>query len=186
MLDGGVTSLEGYGATSLPCGVRVVGFQALRLLIADLGLSGPAAPFDGETVLDLEELRCAHRATGRSPTAVEQAELLASCHDAVLLRWVAATLAGVRSGRGGPQRAVEQGGLAEAPPQPPLQARDRVEVLRGAGVLVLGRGVAHERDLGEVGERDRGRTPSARRRTRPARPPPTARASLPGSRRYQL
>jgi hypothetical protein len=94
MLDGGITSLDGYGATSLPCGVRVVGFQALRLLIADLGLAGPASPFDGETVLDPEELRCAHRATERSATAVEQAELLASCRDAVLLRWVAATLAG--------------------------------------------------------------------------------------------
>jgi hypothetical protein len=46
VLDGGVTSLEGYGATSLSCGVRVVGFQVLRLLIADLGLAGPARPFD--------------------------------------------------------------------------------------------------------------------------------------------
>ena len=93
VLDGGVVSLEGYGATTLPCGVRVVGFQALRLVIADLDLAGPA-PFDGETVLGPEELRSAHRAIGRSPEAVEQAELLASCHDAVLLRWVAATLAG--------------------------------------------------------------------------------------------
>jgi len=91
VLDGGVVSLEGYGATTLPCGVRVVGFQALRLVIADLDLAGPA-PFDGETVLGPEELRSAHRAIGRSPEAVEQAELLASCHDAVLLRWVAATL----------------------------------------------------------------------------------------------
>ncbi len=94
VLDGGVTSLEGYGVTSLPCGVRVVGFQALRLLIADLGIVGPARPFDGETVLAPEELRSAHRTIGRSSAAVEQAELLASCHDAVLLRWVAATLAG--------------------------------------------------------------------------------------------
>ena len=94
VLDGGVTSLEGYGATSLSCGVRVVGFQVLRLLIADLGLSGPVRPFDSEVVLEPEELRSAHRAGGRSPEAVEQAELLASCHDAVLLRWVAATLAG--------------------------------------------------------------------------------------------
>jgi hypothetical protein len=91
VLDGGVVSLEGYGATTLPCGVRVVGFQALRLVIADLDLAGPA-PFDGETVLGTEELRTAHREIGRSPEAVEQAELLASCHDAVLLRWVAATL----------------------------------------------------------------------------------------------
>jgi len=93
VLDGGVTSLEGYGATSLPCGVRVVGFQALRLLIADLGLSGPA-PFDGETVLEPDDLRSAHPTAARQPEAVEQAELLASCHDAVLLRWVAATLTG--------------------------------------------------------------------------------------------
>lgn len=91
VLDGGVTSLEGYGATSLPCGVRVVGFRALRLLIADLNLSGPG-PFDGETVLDPEELRRTHLAAGRGPSAVEQAELLATCRDAVLLRWVAATL----------------------------------------------------------------------------------------------
>jgi hypothetical protein len=92
MLDGGVTSLEGYGATSLPCGVRVVGFQVLRLLVADLGLAGPARPFDGETVLDPDELRKLHKAAGRSASATEQAELLASCRDAVLLRWVAATL----------------------------------------------------------------------------------------------
>jgi hypothetical protein len=63
----------------------------VSLVIADLDLAGPA-PFDGETVLGTEELRSAHRAIGRSPDAVEQAELLASCHDAVLLRWVAATL----------------------------------------------------------------------------------------------
>jgi hypothetical protein len=92
VLDGGVTSLEGYGATSLPCGVRVVGFHVLRLLIADLNLSGPVEPFDGETVLDPEELRRTHLAAGRGPSAVEQAELLATCRDAVLLRWVAATL----------------------------------------------------------------------------------------------
>ncbi|HEY0813255.1 MAG TPA: hypothetical protein VGE11_08220 [Pseudonocardia sp.] len=92
VLDGGVTSLEGYGATSLPCGVRVVGFQVLRLLIADLSLAGPHRPFDGETALDHDELRRRHTAAGRSPSVTEQAELLASCHDAVLLRWVAATL----------------------------------------------------------------------------------------------
>jgi hypothetical protein len=92
VLDGGVTSLEGYGATSLAYGVRVVGFQVLRLLIADLHLAGPVRPFDGETVLDPTELRKMHKAAGRSASATEQAELLASCHDAVLLRWVAATL----------------------------------------------------------------------------------------------
>jgi hypothetical protein len=94
ILDGGVTSLEGYGATSLPCGVRVVGFQALRLLIDDLGLAGPFRLFEGESVLDADALHRLHGATGRDPSAMEQAELLASCHDAVLLRWVAATLLG--------------------------------------------------------------------------------------------
>jgi hypothetical protein len=94
ILDGGVTSLEGYGATSLSCGVRVVGFQALRLLIDDLGLAGPFRPFEGEIVLAADALHKRHGATGRDPSAMEQAELLASCHDAVLLRWVAATLLG--------------------------------------------------------------------------------------------
>jgi len=94
VLDGGVTSLEGYGATSLPCGVRVVGFQALRLIVADLRMAAPGRPFEGETVADADDLRRAHRAAARTPAAVEQAELLASCHDAVLLRWVAATLLG--------------------------------------------------------------------------------------------
>jgi hypothetical protein len=104
VLDGGVTSLEGYGATSLPCGVRVVGFQALRLMIADLRLAGPGRPFDGETVLDPDELRRAHRTAARTPSTVEQAELLASCHDAVLLRWVAATL--WRSGQAAATRSA--------------------------------------------------------------------------------
>ena len=63
-------------------------------MIADLRLAGPVRPFEGETVAELDALRRAHRATVRNPAAVEQAELLASCHDAVLLRWVAATLLG--------------------------------------------------------------------------------------------
>ena len=45
-------------------------------------------------MLDADALHQRHSATGRDPSAVEQAELLASCHDAVLLRWVAATLLG--------------------------------------------------------------------------------------------
>lgn len=95
VLDGGVTSIHGYGLTSLPCGVRVVGFQTFRLLLAELGLAGPVLPFPGETVHEPTELRRRHGSpAARGPAAAEQAELLAACSDAVLLRWVAQTLAG--------------------------------------------------------------------------------------------
>ncbi len=93
VLDGGVTSIHGYGLTTLPCGVRVVGFQTFRLLLAELGLAGPLLPFPGETVLEPDELRRRHTApAARSEAALEQAELLAACRDATLLRWVATTL----------------------------------------------------------------------------------------------
>jgi hypothetical protein len=97
VLDGGVTTVSGYGLTSLPHGVRVIGFAAVRLLLADLGAEGPAEPFPGETAVgpagDVEELRRRHRATPRNaPETVEQAELLAACRDAELLRLVAKTL----------------------------------------------------------------------------------------------
>lgn len=93
VLDGGVTAVYGYGLTSLPQGVRVVGFEVFRLLVADLGVEGPADRFPHEGPWDLDELRRRHasRAAG-SAAALEQAELLATCHDSVLLRWVAATL----------------------------------------------------------------------------------------------
>ena len=95
VLDGGVTSIRGYGLTSLPSGVRLVGFQAFRLLLADLGLAGPVLPFPGETLLDPDELRRRHAAPeARGEAASEQAELLGACRDAVLLRWVATTLVG--------------------------------------------------------------------------------------------
>ncbi len=93
VLDGGVTSIRGYGLTSLPCGVRVVGFQAFRLLLTEFGLTGPVVPFPGEVVLTTDVLHRRHRGdAARGEAAVEQAELLASCSDAVLMRWVAATL----------------------------------------------------------------------------------------------
>ena len=37
VLDGGIVSLDGYGPTTFPCGVRVIGLQAFRLVLADLG-----------------------------------------------------------------------------------------------------------------------------------------------------
>lgn len=93
VLDGGVTSVRGYGLTSLPCGVRVVGFQAFRLLLTEFGLAGPVVPFPGEVVLTSDVLHRRHRSgTARNEAATEQAELLASCSDGVLMRWVATTL----------------------------------------------------------------------------------------------
>lgn len=107
VLDGGVVDLHGYGLTTLPGGVRVIGFAALRLLIAELDLAGPD-PFDGETVVDPAELRRAHRAARCDARAVEQVELLATCQDALLLRWVAATLAA------DDQAGVDQAGQGRA------------------------------------------------------------------------
>jgi len=92
VLDGGVTRLHGYGVTTLSSGVRVIGFRVLRLMLADLDLAGPVQPFDGEALGDLSALRRSHRLAPRDAIAVEQAEMLATCHDAVMLRWVAATL----------------------------------------------------------------------------------------------
>jgi hypothetical protein len=93
VLDGGVTSIRGYGLTTLPCGVRVVGFQAFRLLLTEFGLAGPVLPFDGEVVLPTDVLHRRHRSeAARADAAAEQAELLASCSDGVLMRWVAAIL----------------------------------------------------------------------------------------------
>jgi hypothetical protein len=102
VLDGGVTSVRGYGLTTLPSGVRVVGFQAFRLVVADLGLAGPDTEFPGETPAVLDELyRRHHGAAACNASAVEQAELLSACHDAVLLRWVAVTLRGGTAQGGG-------------------------------------------------------------------------------------
>lgn len=91
VLDGGITAISGYGLTSLTHGVRVIGSAALRLLLADLHADGP---FPDDLALDPDELRRRHAATAPdSPDAVEQAELLAACQDAQMLRFVARTLA---------------------------------------------------------------------------------------------
>lgn len=99
VLDGGVSSLHaasphnGSPAGSLCAGVRVVGYRALRLIAAELGLAAPWEPFPGEVLLEVDELRTRHRvASSDCPSAVEQAQLLASCVDAPTMRWVAATL----------------------------------------------------------------------------------------------
>ncbi len=99
VLDGGVTAVSGYGLTSLPYGVRVIGFQALRLLLAHLDVPGPG-PFPDEAPVPLDELHRRHRATRPGAAeAVEQAELLSVCRDAVLLRWVARTLSAETAAR---------------------------------------------------------------------------------------
>jgi hypothetical protein len=92
VLDGGVLHIYGYGLTTLPAGVYVVGLQAFRLLLAELGLPVPDGVTEaGSTAQD--ELRRRHRAASvTDPSGVEQAELLATCTDATMLRWVATTL----------------------------------------------------------------------------------------------
>jgi hypothetical protein len=129
LLDGGVTAISGYGLTSLPHGIRVIGFGTLRLLLAELDVTGPAEPFPDEPPVDLDELRRRHRTTAAdSPDAREQAELLASCRDAVLLRWVAVTLfreATARPARGSaipvPAEPVDPPAKPQSTPRPLLE-----------------------------------------------------------------
>ncbi|MFC5994968.1 hypothetical protein ACFQE5_12180 [Pseudonocardia hispaniensis] len=93
VLDGGITSIHPHASATLSAGVRVLGFHALRLLIFDLGLVPPPRPFPGESGADVAELQRRHRSPdAHLPSAVEQAELLATCVDGPSLRWVAATL----------------------------------------------------------------------------------------------
>jgi hypothetical protein len=92
VLDGGVVHLYGYGLTTLPAGVRIVGLQAFRLVVGELGFPVPDGLTPATTV-PAAELRRRMRGTPPDhPSGLEQADLLASCTDAVLLRWVAATL----------------------------------------------------------------------------------------------
>jgi hypothetical protein len=92
VLDGGIVHVFGYGLTTLPAGAHIVGLQAFRLVLAELGYAVPDGLTTASTVPP-EELRRRLRATRTNdPSAREQADLLASCTDAVLLRWVAATL----------------------------------------------------------------------------------------------
>ena len=94
-VDGGVLRLHGHPAATLPAGLRVVGFAAMRLIAADLGLGTPIEPLPGERSHPdgPDELRRAHHGTDRTaPDVVEQAELLASCTEVSTLRWVATAL----------------------------------------------------------------------------------------------
>ena len=55
VLDGGVVHLYGYGLTTLPAGVHVVGLQAFRLILAELGFPVP----DGLTEASTSRARSA-------------------------------------------------------------------------------------------------------------------------------
>jgi hypothetical protein len=92
VLDGGLVHTFGYGLTTLPAGLYIVGLQAFRLVLAELGFAVPDGLTQASTV-PAAELRRRLRATpADDPSGLEQADLLASCTDAVLLRLVAATL----------------------------------------------------------------------------------------------
>jgi hypothetical protein len=93
VLDGGVVHVYGYGLTSLPAGLYIVGPQAFQLILTELGLPRPDDVVMGAVTIDAADLLRRHRAgTLDDPSAVEQADLLAGCTDSVMLRWVAATL----------------------------------------------------------------------------------------------
>lgn len=106
LLDGGVISVASVPATAgaLPArdpgaawqvlspGMRVLGLRTVRLLVAQLGLGGPATVLPGEQVTDPDALRAEFENRRHDGAAREQAELLASCTDRSSTRWVAAVL----------------------------------------------------------------------------------------------
>ncbi|TCK21616.1 hypothetical protein [Pseudonocardia endophytica] len=103
LLDGGVISVSSVtvaGATPEPAwspplsaGMRVIGFRAFRLLVAELALAGPSSTLPGEPSTDPDALRAAFEGRVPDGATTEQAELLATCTDRSSLRWVAAALA---------------------------------------------------------------------------------------------
>jgi len=68
------------------------GRQAFRLVLAELGYAVPDGLTKATTVHPTELRRRLHATRAEDPSAREQADLLASCTDGVLLRWVATTL----------------------------------------------------------------------------------------------
>lgn len=106
LLDGGILRLYGYGLTTVRAGVYILGSDALRLVLSDLGLALPGASGGPP---DVEELRRrARRVPDADPSLVEQAELLATCTDDIMLRLVSATLR-AESHAGRPMAGQEHG-----------------------------------------------------------------------------
>lgn len=84
------------GSVVLAPGMRVIGWAAVRLVAGDLDVGLPTGPLPGEPSVpaDLASLRRRYVTTSAADAAVaEQAELLASCTDAQMLRWVSTALA---------------------------------------------------------------------------------------------
>jgi len=96
ILDGGITSTQQYGLTSLPSGLRVFGWQALTLLSADLGVALPTRVMPGQPGLfDATDLQQRHAMTGpEDADGVARAEALAGAGDYESLRWVIRALFG--------------------------------------------------------------------------------------------
>lgn len=128
VLDGGIVHIYGYGLTTLPAGVRIVGLQAFRLVLADLGFAVPAGLTEATTVHP-DVLRGRLLCTPPDhPSGREQADLLASCTDAVLLRWVAATLLAEYGTTG--KRPLPAEPAAEPQPTTPRGADDQAAAAR--------------------------------------------------------
>ncbi|GAY09441.1 hypothetical protein [Pseudonocardia sp. N23] len=90
------TAAPDDGSVVLAPGMRVVGWAALRLVAGDLPVELPDGSLPGEPVVpaDLASLRRRYVATSPTDAGVaEQAELLASCTDVRMLRWVSTALA---------------------------------------------------------------------------------------------
>lgn len=102
LLDGGVlcvssVTVAGHApepswSQPLPAGMRVIGFRAFRLLVAELALAGPAATLPGEPASHPDALRAEFEARVPDGATTEQAELLSTCTDRSSLRWVVAAL----------------------------------------------------------------------------------------------
>lgn len=90
VLDGGVLHCFGFGQTTLTGGY-VVGHDAALLLAAELDLPLPDGPNPADPTAEQLRQRL-DTAPPDEPSAIEQAELLATCTDGVLMRWVATTL----------------------------------------------------------------------------------------------
>jgi len=103
LLDGGVLCVssvtiaghvpEPASSPPLPAGMRILGFRAFRLLVAELALAGPSTTLPGEPRTDPDALRAEFEGRVVDGASLEQAELLASCTDRLSLHWVAAALA---------------------------------------------------------------------------------------------